>query len=361
MLYSGIDLHKDNCMITTVNHAGEIVKQEKVPNDDALILEYFFSQGEIHQAVVESTSNWYWLSDLLTNHNIDIMLAHAKYLKAIAYAKVKTDKVDSKILAQLLRMEFIPAAYKLSPEKRGIRDLLRARLRTVRRKVNCMNSINRIMEKFNITTPANYQFPSLEHLVTEWDLPKEYCFQLQCLLEEYQLFCQQIKQIDKYVMPLLIFNPDVQRLLTIPGIGKITAYSIYSEVDDISRFPSEKNFFSYSRVVPGATNSNRKRRNKSGDKNGNKYLKIAFTEAAVAAIRHYKEIRQFYRSKTRKCHKAIARNLVAKELARIAYHILKEKTEFKTFKGKVLSKEKSVYWPRLASPNWRLDHEGPFK
>ena len=107
MLYSGIDLHKDNCLITTVNDVGKIVKQEKLLNDDATILNYFFSFDDSYQTVVESTLNWYWLSDLLTNHGIGLVLAHAKYLKAIAYAKVKTDKVDSLILAQLLRMGFI--------------------------------------------------------------------------------------------------------------------------------------------------------------------------------------------------------------------------------------------------------------
>lgn len=55
MLHSGIDLHKNNCLITTVNEAGKIVKQEKVSNFDAAILNYFFSLDDSHQAVVEST------------------------------------------------------------------------------------------------------------------------------------------------------------------------------------------------------------------------------------------------------------------------------------------------------------------
>ena len=93
---------------------------------------------------MESTSNWYWLSDLLQNHGIGFILAHAKYLKAISYAKVKTDKVDSETLAQLLRLNLIPAAHQISTDKRGMRDLMRARLRLVHKKTSCLNSIHRL-------------------------------------------------------------------------------------------------------------------------------------------------------------------------------------------------------------------------
>ena len=86
MFYSGIDLHKNNSMITTIDDSGTIINQQRLPNDEFSILEYFLSLGKQHRAVVESTANWYWLSDLLNDHGIDLVLAHAKYLKAISYA-----------------------------------------------------------------------------------------------------------------------------------------------------------------------------------------------------------------------------------------------------------------------------------
>jgi transposase len=88
MYYSGIDLHRDNCFITTVNDNGTIVKQQRVHNSESLVLNYFQSLGDLHRTVVESTTGWYWLNDLLESHGIPMTLAHAKYLKAISYAKV---------------------------------------------------------------------------------------------------------------------------------------------------------------------------------------------------------------------------------------------------------------------------------
>ena len=352
MLYSGIDLHKNNCFITTIDKDGVIVNQGKLPNDDYVILNYFFSIGNIHKAVVESTSNWYWLSDLLRNHQIDLTLAHAKYLKAISYAKVKTDKVDSHTLAELLPMNLIPTAHQITPDRRGIRDTMRARLRLVQKKTSSIVSIHRILEKFNIMIPENrrLQFISTLPYLKELPLTDEYQFQVDCLCDQIHLLHNQIKAMEKSLHPQLIPNEDIQRLLWIPGIGKITAFTIYLEVDGIDRFPDVKKFFSYCRLVPGANNSNQRNKHKSGSKDGNRYLKIAFTEVAVRAVQYYKEIKQFYQRKVRVTNKPIARTIVAKELARITYHVLKDETEFKTFKGMTLSREKTLQWPRLSSP-----------
>jgi len=353
MYYSGIDLHKDNCFITTIDDAGTVIKQSKVPNTDLAILNYFFDLGKDHRAVVESTSNWYWLSDLLHDHGIELVLAHAKYLKAISYAKVKTDKIDSETLAQLLRMNLIPISHQISPEKRGLRDMMRARLRLVHKKTSCLNSIHRLLEKFNFSIPNNRPMhePATLELLTDLPFDPEYRFQLDILIDQVILLNRQIKALEKSLHPLLIPNPDVQRLLYIPGIGKVLAFTIYLEIDGIERFPDVNKFYSYCRLVPGSDNSNRKQKHKSGNKDGNKYLKMAFTEAGFRAAQYYQEINKFYQSKARKKHKTIARNLVAKELAKICFIVLKEKVEFNNaFKGIKLSKEKSKQWPRLTSP-----------
>jgi transposase len=121
MYYSSIDLHSDNCYITTIDDTGVIVKRQHVENSDELILDYFQSLPGSHQTVVESTTGWYWFNDLLSDHDIELILAHAKYLKAVSYAKVKTDKIDSQTLAILLRQNLIPRAHKIS---RGLRDTI---------------------------------------------------------------------------------------------------------------------------------------------------------------------------------------------------------------------------------------------
>ncbi len=345
MFYSGIDLHKDNCFITTINDVGEVVQQERVPNAPDAILSYFAKIGSEHQTVVESTMGWYWLNDLLEAHGIELVLAHAKYLKAISYAKVKTDKVDSHTLATLLRMTLIPEAHKISRELRDIRDVMRARLRFVQKRTRCIVAIHTIGRKYNCDEEiiiSRQTIPS--------ELPEAYRLQLEMLYRQISLLTEQILGLEKYLHPVLIPNDDIQHLLWVPGIGKTTAFTIYLEIDGIERFASDKHFVSYCRLVPGARNSNRSIRQKSGNKDGNKYLKMAFSDCAVRAIQYYPEIRAFYQRMQRRTNDPVARTVVAKELGRIVYHILKNNTQYNGFKGLPMSRIKSRQWPRLASP-----------
>jgi len=138
MFYTGIDQHKRTSYFTTVDSNGIILKQANVNNTNHDILNYFNQFDGKHSATVESTGSWYWMSDLLEANNIKLSLAHAKFIKAIAYAKVKTDKVDSHILVQLFRMNFIPESHKIDHDMRPLRDTLRARLRLSQKRTSAL-------------------------------------------------------------------------------------------------------------------------------------------------------------------------------------------------------------------------------
>ena len=231
MFYSGIDLHKDNCLITTINDAGELVRQERLPNVPEIILAYFAALGGSHNTVVESTTGWYWLSDLLEAHGIELVMAHAKYLKAISYAKVKTDKVDSHTLATLLRMNLIARAHNISRELRDIRDVMRARLRFVQKRTSCYVSIHTIGRKFNCDDMIMISSKSIPAC-----LPEPYKLQLRLFYQQIDILTEQILTLEKHLHPVLISNDDIERLLWVPGIGKITAFTLYLEIDGIERF-----------------------------------------------------------------------------------------------------------------------------
>ncbi len=337
MYYTGIDLHKFTSYLTTVDSSGKIVKEADIKNVNHNFVQYFSDLGNENITTVESTMTWYWLNDLLTSLNIPLVLAHAKYVKAIAYAKVKTDKVDSHTLAQLLRMDYIPVAHKISNDKRLLRDALRARLKIVQRHTSVTNSMQLLLAKYNFDSPTELS-----------GIPK---YQYEQLAEVEVLLSEQMLDLEKQLYPYLIPNDDIQRLLWIPGIGKMNAFTILLEVDDIDRFPDVKNFFSYCRLVPSARNSGGKSKQRSS-KDGNKYLKVAFSDAAVHAVQYYPVIRKYHNSLLRKKNKQIAKTIIAKEIAEIVYHVLKNKTNFNNkFKGQELQHQKSLQWPRVVNPD----------
>lgn len=336
MYYTGIDLHKFSSYLTTVDSSGKIVKQADIKNVNHNFVQYFSDLGNENITTVESTMTWYWLNDLLTSMNIPLILAHAKYVKAIAYAKVKTDKVDSHTLAQLLRMDYIPIAHKISAENRLLRDALRARLKIVQRHTSITNSMQLLLAKYNFDSPTQLT-----------GIPK---FQYEQLSDVEEILNEQMLELEKQLYPFLIPNEDIQRLLWIPGIGKMNAFTILLEVDDINRFADVKNFFSYCRLVPSARNSGGKSKQRSS-KDGNKYLKAAFCDAAIHAVQYYPVIRKYQSSLLRKKNKQITKTIIAKEIAEIVYHVLKNKTDYNNkFKGQELQHKKSLQWPRITSP-----------
>lgn len=336
MLYSGIDLHKRTVVIATVDQTGKVLSEASLPTPRSAVARYFHELPEPTQATVEATSSWYWLRDLLDQQGVPLTLAHAKFVKAIAYAKVKTDAVDALTLAQLHRADLIPRAHMMSPELRPLRDLLRTRLHLVEKRTSAKNSVQRLLEKYNV--------PEADQLPDEVTLPAS------LYQEQIELLGDQILRIEHQLQPELIPNPDVQRLLWIPGVGKVVALTLYLEIDGIERFDSVRQFFSYCRVVPGAHNSGGKSRHVRR-KDGNRYLKLALSHAAIRAVQYFPEIKSFYQRKARQKNPAIARTLVQKELARSVYIVLKEQTDFNhTFKGQPLSKRKASKWPRRASP-----------
>jgi transposase len=350
MLYTGIDLHRRSVVVCTLDENGTMIARCTMKTEPELVTAYFRQwPAREHRAVVECTSNWYWLCDLLRSLGVMVVLAHAKYLKAIAYAKVKTDAVDAHTLAQLLRMGFVPEAHQLPAEYRTMRDLLRQRMVMEHKRTNLIVHMTSILAKFNITRfPCVASQPRFADFLASCDIPEEYRLTLLFYHQQCLQVTEHKRHLEQYFKRELRPTPTLQLLLPIPGIGDITGAIIAMETGNIARFPDDKHYASYCRLAPGAQDSGGKHRHRSGSKDGNHYLKYAFTEAALKAIRFYPEIRQFAARVERRSNPAIARTVVAKELSKIVYYVLSRQQEFTTFKGIVIRKSRD--WPRAYKP-----------
>jgi transposase len=345
-LFTGLDLHKRSITATTLDTAGNVVSHSKFPCNREALLYYFAdcSPGNpMHRATVEATTGWYWVSDTLAATDIDLRLAHAKGVKAICSAKVKTDAADARMLAQLLRTNLLPEAHMIDDDIRPLRDVFRTRLSLVERSSAAKNSIARLLEKMNVRQVD--------------ELPELMQLQAQCHLDQIELIQTQVKALERSLHPHLVPDKIVQRLLRIPGIGKACAFTIRLEVDRIDRFADERAFFSYCRLVPGANNSGDRVKHKRS-REGNRYLKMTFGNASVRAVQYYPEVRSWYLKKKRRKGERIAKSLVAKELARIVYHVWQKDEDFNgRFKGQVLGRVKQEQWPLLRSPNSLTDRD----
>ena len=142
MYYTGIDLHKKTSYITTVDEMGGIVAKANLVNHEDTIIKYFKELKEKTKIVIESMSSWYWLYDLLIENGFEVVISNPLKTKAIASAKIKNDKLDSHMLAQILRSGLIATVHVSSLETRKLKELLRHRNRLVRDASRLKNRIH---------------------------------------------------------------------------------------------------------------------------------------------------------------------------------------------------------------------------
>jgi len=150
MLYTGLDLHRSFSYITTMSDKGEIVGHKKLPSNGEIV-EFLKEFDDTMEVAIEATPSWYWLYDCLEDEGFKVKLSHPLKTKAIAYAKVKTDKVDSATLAHLLRSDLLPLSYVPEKPVRLNRELLRYRARLVRVQTRIKNNIHTILAKNNVS------------------------------------------------------------------------------------------------------------------------------------------------------------------------------------------------------------------
>ncbi|SMO79408.1 IS110 family transposase [Fodinibius sediminis] len=317
MTYVGIDLHSNNMVNVALNGNGKMVREAKLPTSRRSLEDFFGTFDGPIRAVVECTSNWYWLSDWCRANGVDLTLAHSKMAGAISYAKVKTDTVDAHTLAELLRADLIPEAYQIKHDRRELRELTRGRLRLIQWRGKLQSALWGQAIKYNVPISGS-QWRYLGEL-QQWlqpQLPPAAGLQAELMIEQIIQLQRQIHRIEEEIEKQVPFEATAERLMAVPGLGKVGAWTIMAEIGDITRFPSAKQFVSYCRLVPGASDSGGSRRHKSGNKDGNKYLRAAFGQAAVSAYTHYKVVKKFYRKIKRRSGRPVARAVVAKELAK---------------------------------------------
>lgn len=116
IVYAGIDLHRKHSTITLMDERGYQQPAVKIDNKDTdKFIKVLSQPNKLTKVVVESTYGWYWLADLIdTTPNVNLSLGHSLKIKALSSGKKKTDKIDSKLLADLLRCNLLPESHKTS-------------------------------------------------------------------------------------------------------------------------------------------------------------------------------------------------------------------------------------------------------
>ena len=329
--YCGIDLHARSMHVCILDQAGKKVAHRSIPSEPAPLLRLIKPYRRDIAVAVECMFCWYWLADLCAEEDLPFVLGHAFYMKAIHGGKSKNDRIDSYKIAALLRGGNLPMAYVYPHAMRATRDVLRRRMRFVRRRGGLYSHIQNTITQYNLPPyeerldKARNRGALLEHFENE-DLQMSVAADMALLdtydetINELELFLEsQAKVHDASTFYLL---------RTIPGIGKILSLTILYEVHEISRFPSVGQFLSYSRLVAGCHESAGKKSGSKGRKMGNVYLKWAFSEAAALFLRYNLPGKKLFQKLERKHGKGKAMTLLSIKLGRAVYFMLRRRAPF---------------------------------
>ena len=329
--YCGIDLHARTMYVCILDQAGEtLLHRNMTATPEALLKAIAPSRDQVVLGA-EWMFPWYWLADLCADHGIPFVLGHALSMKAIHGGKAKNEKIDAHTIAVLLRGGMLPQASVYPAEMRATRDLLRRRMPLARTRGALLAHVH--------NTNSQYTLPAIGTKIASKanrDGVAERCADpavhksIEVDLALITYYDELLRDVDLSIVKTAKHHDanTLYRLQTVPGIGKILSLVLLYDMHDVERFPRVQDFASSCRLVKCARESAGKRSGTSGAKIGHAHLKWAFSEAAVLCLRAHPAAQKLLARLEQKHGKGKALTILAHQLARAVYDMVKRQTAF---------------------------------
>lgn len=339
MLYGGVDYHKRYSQVTVMDERGQIKRSARLANEPEEFQRLLEELGEPCELALEAGRNWGLLYDWLEGKAEQVHLVHPLKVKAIAWAKIKTDAIDSCTLAHLLRADLLPTAHIPSPGTRRLKELLRQRIFLVTVRTMVKNRIHNLCDRNHLGTErfsdlfgklgreflerASERLPESEARLLRQDLE---------LLEE---LTGQIRVSEGWLAEASRMDERAAWLQSLPGIGQFLALVILAEIDTIARFPNAAKLASYAGLVPSTRASGGRVWHGRITKSGNKYLRWALVEAVWPGIRKSVWLRSYYQRIKMRHGVNTAKVATARKLAGLVWTILRERRPYEERRPRV--------------------------
>jgi len=319
MYYIGLDVHKKKISYCVKDGSGHIHAQGAIPAARSDLDRWMKTLPAPWTAAMEATIFTGWIYDHLKPHAAALKVAHPLMLRAIAAAKKKNDRIDAHKIADCLRCDFLPECYMASTEIRERRRTLRYRNLLVHQAVQLKNKISGLLMEAGVS----YNKQKLHKVGYFKDLlaiNPDINEGLKPLLRLCRETLVRLQKTESALVRSLqrdsLLAERVQRLMTIPAVGPITALTWALEVGDVKRFSSIKKAISYCGLCGAEKSSADTVKRTPISKQRNKHLQSVLVEAAKMAPRLSSELALIYDREKQKGNAnratlAVARKLVA--------------------------------------------------
>lgn len=329
-----MDLHKKTSTFCVMTKDGDVLREAKIPTIKEEVEKFIksFGKQEELKIVLEPISQCAFYADLLESLGVEVHLAHPKRVKAIAFAKIKTDSIDARVLADLLRSNLLPESYHAPKEYRLLKEKARSRMSLIELRTQLKNKVHGILFRNAIVYSRTTLFTKQgRNWLANLDLSPEFRNHLNADLVIIDSLDGEIKKIEKDFKKTVIENKSLTLLKTIPGVGDVTAMTILSEIGDIHRFKDPKHLHSYAGLVPRIHASGDSSRYGRITKEGSKFLRYVMVEVAHHQLllkRTLVGLKWYYQRIANRKNSQTAAVATARKLLTIVWKVLSEERPY---------------------------------
>ena len=323
-IYIGLDVHKKGSVYCCQDESGKVVRAGQLSHSLYAIRELMAGCGEATRVALEATGSWQHVAAMLESEGAEVVLSHPRRTRAIASAKVKTDAIDARTLADLLRGGLLPQAYLAPPGIQELRRLVRTRASLVEARTRFKNQVHGVLTQAGFIPPVTDAFGRAGRAwIAGLALSPGDWVVVDTLLGEIDHVSETVRKLEGELLRQLGSSQEYQALLTLPGFGPVTSATFLAEVGDVWRFKRARHLLSYLGIVPRVHSSGGKTRFGRLTKEGPPLVRNVLVQAAYPAIRKSPSLKDIY-DRTKERHGSqVARIAVARKLATLAYHTLK--------------------------------------
>ena len=321
--YVGLDVHKRVVEACFVDHAGKIVQRERFAlNRRTLGLFAAKVLRPTDHVALEATTNCWAMADALRPHVARVVVSNPLATKAIAQAKVKTDKVDAHVLAQLLRCDFLPEVWQPDEATRRLRELTGRRATLVGQRTMMRNRIHSVLAMRLVEEPKSLFEPEGLEWLAAVELDEQARMLVDSDLRQLAFLQTEIDAVDAELARRGHASDAVKLLMTLPGVDVTTAEAMVAAWGDIRRFPDGDHAASYLGLVPSTRQSANHCYHGPITKRGNSQARWMLIEAAQHLDKHPGPLGHFFRRLAKRKNRNVAVVAAARKLAAIGWRML---------------------------------------
>jgi transposase len=283
------------------------------------------------EVALEATGNSDAIANLLLPLVGRVVVSNPSKTRVIAEAKVKTDKVDARILAQLLAADFLPPVWLPDERTRSLRRQVTRRAHLVRQRTRIKNQVHAILARNLAPTPPVCDLfgRTGRHWLSRQALPADERSSVQALLRQLDFHGTELALVDRELAVEALTDPVVARLMTIPGVDAIAGISIVAAVGDFTRFTDADRLVAYVGLNPKVRQSgNSAPVHGRISKAGRAHVRGVLVEAAWSASRAPGPLRAFYQRIRARRGFAVAVVATARKMTALAWHLATKNQDY---------------------------------